>query len=326
MNSTNGIKRIIWAVDAFAESKQSQIKTLRALKYLSHGSDIPIEPVCVLSPDQLRIPISAFQSSRRQYRMEAETNLTEWISEARVPNVKPPTFLVQDYFSGRSSVKALLAYAEQTHTSVIGVSTHTKKAWQKFLVGSFVETLLLKSEIPILVVNPRLPVSASLKKILFPTDFTIASLTAFKKVFALAKLHNAKIFLYYKLEYLLPQTVDMVFASPDYTTFLKEDLVRIRKKAEEWKEMGKRQGVKVEVWIDEKPGFIADAILQAQRKANAQMIGMASHSGRLAVALMGSVARQVVRLSSCPVWVIHPHEASSSRQRQRHRKQEVVLI
>jgi len=63
-------------------------KTLRALGLLSRGRRIEIDPVCVLSPeDQLRIPMSDFNGTRKQYRLEAEKIVRRWIALSGVAPV-----------------------------------------------------------------------------------------------------------------------------------------------------------------------------------------------------------------------------------------------
>jgi hypothetical protein len=52
-------------------------------------------------------------------------------------------------------------------------------------------------------------------------------------------------------------------------------------------------------------GNVADAVVRLARKQGA-VIALASRSGAVSATLLGSTARQVLRASSQPVWILHP--------------------
>jgi hypothetical protein len=50
---------VLWAVDAIREHKEIQMKTAQVLKALLKNLDAEVEPVTVLSPDQILVPAAA---------------------------------------------------------------------------------------------------------------------------------------------------------------------------------------------------------------------------------------------------------------------------
>ncbi len=297
--------KVIWAIDAFAIDKKLQLATLQALNMLTEKTGKSIEPVAVLSPDQLRIPVVAFAGKAEDIHLEAEAVLCKWLKTIKNKRVLTPKLLVQDSYSVRSSTKALLKYAKETGAEAIGVGTHSKKAWERFFLGSFAESLLLFAEIPTLVVNPKTKLT-NFSKILFPTDFSDASLTAFRSLLPIAKARKAKVVLFYKVEYVLPQTVEAIYSAPVYVEHLRSDREAKEQKAKQWQEVAVREGVKLELLFDKRAIYVADSILKAAKKVKAGLIAMASHTGTVSAAFLGSVTRQVIRVSPTPVWVIHP--------------------
>ena len=87
---------------------------------------------------------------------------------------------------------------KKTKADAIAVSTHSKEGMDHFLLGSFAETLIHHSTIPVIAVNPRTKPHASCKNILFPTDLSAESRKAFLKMIPLAKSWEAKVTVFFK--------------------------------------------------------------------------------------------------------------------------------
>jgi len=305
MSTVNKESKILWAVDAFSENPTAQFNALKAAMKLYGKSNPVVEPVSVLSPDQLKVPRTAFRSGSKEYRLEAEKILEKWTKKLKIKNTVPPVLLLQDEFSLRTSVKTLIDYAKQTHADVICTTTRANKGLKHFILGSFTESLLTYSTVPVFVFNPKTQVPANYSKIFFPTDFGTASRTALDKLLPIAKQNKSTIILFYKLEYVLPETSSTLFGAPIYANYVEQDIQERKDTANKWMQSIKQQGVKAELLFNEKPDYVVTAILKAFKKSKASLIAMASHSGAIETALLGSVTRQVVRSATCPVWVIH---------------------
>lgn len=295
----------IWAVDAFAKNKKLQMQVLQTLAKAIQGTGTKIEPVCVLSPDNLKIPAAAFQGQSKDYRLAAEKILHQWMQTLRIPNVETPTLLVQESFSLGSSVDTLLKHAKSKGAELIACGTTTKTGATRLLVGSYAETLAMRSPIPVLVVGPSAKTAAPPKKFLFATDYSDKSRQAFNQILPLAKVRKATILLYYKVEYAVPPAIYGFDPLPVYQEYWKQEVAQKKVLAKSWVELAKNAGVKAVAHFDEKSGFVAESVIKAAKKEGCGVIAVASESGAVAAALLGSVSRQVLRLSPLPVWILH---------------------
>ena len=297
--------KVIWAVDPFAPDRKMQFTTFRILAEFTKALDSSIEPVAVLTPDQLRVPRSVFKQKRKAYQLEAETLLESWVRHLDHPRLSKPVLLLQDAFFARPSVDALLQYARRKNAGLIGLGTHAKPALAKLIVGSFAEAMVLKSSTPLLLVNPRSRVLSQIRRILFATDFSQASRKALLRLIPIAKKQRAEIIVYYKFDYVIMDTVAAMRLNPEYSHYLESDLQTKLIAGEHWAQIARDAGVKASLILDESPAFVSEGILKASQKNRTDIIALASRSGPVAAAFLGSVARQVVRSSQRPVWVIH---------------------
>jgi len=305
MSKPTKMKKVIWAVDASPSGKKLQFATFKSLARLTAGSGAVIEPVTVVSPDQLRVPTSAFEKQSRGILLGAETLLKKWVKELKNPRLTAPTLLLQKKLSSSQTIQELLQYAEKSGASLIGVGTHTKKTWERLLVGSFAETMILNSRVPLFIVNPKTAPTKKISKIFFPTDFAPGSEAAFDALLATAKNLKAKVVLYYKFEYILPETYATISSTPQYRSYFNADKEHHAKTARLWIAKADANGVKAEVILDDKPFFVTEGILEKAKKVKADIIAMASHSNLFEATMLGSTTRQVIRSSRLPVWVIH---------------------
>lgn len=300
------LKKITWAVDPVAEDMALQERCVHLLKSIAKKTSLAIEPVYVLSPDQLQLSSSFFPVKIGEFRLEAEQRLSKYLKRVKIPGIQTATVLVSSDLSLRSAVHALIEHARSSASDLIVVSTLSRKGMTRFLLGSFAETLIMQSDIPVLLVSPKTKVAASIKEILVPTDFSDRSKEILPKVAMLARAKGAKVVLYNQMEYLTQYTMDQFGVIPSYQKYLAEDSERRKSLGEKWVNELKEEGVRAEFVLNQKGAFTSDAILASAKKRGSSLIAMASQTGPVASILLGSVTRQVIRGASCPVWVIHP--------------------
>jgi nucleotide-binding universal stress UspA family protein len=194
-------------------------------------------------------------------------------------------------------------------------STHSHKGLKHFVLGSFAETLLLYSDVPLLFINPNLKGASRPKHILFPTDFSEASKEAFQEVLKLAKSINGNVSLFHKIDFTLPPIIALnTRAYPLYKKAFVAEIGSKKNTATDWAKIAAAKGIRTKIIIDSKrEGSLAEVIL-AQSKRNPGIIAMAAKSGPVMSALLGSTIRKVVRESSIPVWVLHPKDGANSQK------------
>jgi nucleotide-binding universal stress UspA family protein len=145
----------------------------------------------------------------------------------------------------------------------------------------------------------------TLRKVLFPTDFSEPSEAAWSYALALAKEFGAEILLLHVVAEppRLAEAYEMGFTPERFIKAASDEARRqmtdMIAKAADWK---------VSISPQVRKGVEFREIIQAAREAAADIIVMGTH-GRtgLAHALIGSVAEKVVRKAPCPVLTVkHP--------------------
>ena len=296
--------KILWAVDPFSD-KATQLSLAKYLKAFGmHAEDI-IEPVSVLSPDHLKVPLQAFKEKHQDFSLEADKILSKWMKTLSLKGLVKHSLIVCNEYSRRKSVATLLEYAETEGSELIALTTHARKGVMRFLLGSFAETLLLKARIPLLIANPKSKLPSKIKKILFPTDFSQASKEGYNKILDLAKQLQSKLILYHKVEYVIAETYPMIYQTAAYEKYLEEDVAQRRKVAEVWAEQAKAAGISIEVVFDRSPSFVSRAISKSAKKHKVDLLAVVSSTNEASTLLLGSITRQLFRESPCPIWAFH---------------------
>lgn len=294
-------KKVLWALDPFSE-KNHQLKTLQAIQAACAHSDAVVEPVGVLSPDQLQLSDGP---GKEKYRLKAESILKSWMKPLKWDALTEPTLLFSDSYSRRSSVKTLLEYAEKSGANLIAVNTRSRKGLMRYLLGSFAEDCLIYSQTPLLVLNPKATPPKKIQKILFPSDLGKTSQSLLKTVIAFAQAQNATIHFYHKFEYVAPEAYAVLYQGAGLAEYQAQDLALREKKLAEAVKILEASRVKFTVRFDKKPGFVPEAVIKEATKQKASLIVMASHTGPIASVMLGSMARTIIRDARQPVWVFH---------------------
>lgn len=285
--------RVVWAVDPFHKKPKAQLRTLKAIRRLYGDRVVAIQPVSILPPARLDVRTARILD-RRATEALARKNLDALFTGRTVRGLEAPRFEWSSSDMVTESTSLLLAAAEEEKAHVIAVSSHARDKAPRLFLGSFAESLVLQSPIPVLVVNPQNGPGIGIKLILFPTDFSEASRHVFQQIVRVAAPLGARLQLFHQV--------------PVWSTESpRKAKARLARLAAPWIEAAGLQGVEVGVTIETRPGYALDAILEkARRHASTSAIAMASQSGRFTVALAGSLTRQVMRAAPCPVLIVHP--------------------
>jgi nucleotide-binding universal stress UspA family protein len=308
------MESLIWALDAFDTSSEllgAAVKALRKLEPLG----LAVKPVYILTPGEINLSTEFIEYAQlpiaTHYRPAALKALNELLSRVNIAHLLPAEVIALENSSTHQAAEALSNYALQNQARAIIVSSHGRSGFGRLILGSFAETLLFKSEVPVLVVHPHQSTSEKdIKKILFPTDFGPVAEGSFRSVVDLAKKFGATI----KLFHSIPSPVEPVFQSGVYLLgggwmpvheFLGNEVERRQKRADAWSRWAlKTAQVKVETYLNTAGGGISDFIVNLAESEDFDLVAMAAQSGALGATLIGSIARQVVRHAPCPVWVI----------------------
>lgn len=311
MPRTKAFHRIVWALDAFEPRSALQARSEGALGQLAASLSAEVHPVYVLTPGQVNLSVEFTPPWIEQYRPAAERALKQRIGETRIPRLCPPKVLVEDLASTTRAVDALIRHAQRIHADLIVVGTHGRSGVRRLFMGSFAETLLLRSPIPCMTLGPKVRETGKFDTILFPTVFDDASSRAFRQVIALARDLKARILLFHAI----PHLIEPVFQSgvyllggawvPVQAYFSNEVAIR-ENYAEAWAHLARKQGVETTAIVEPQVPNIADSILKLAEDRDAGLLCMEARSGPVAASLIGSITRQIIRAAPVPVWVLKP--------------------
>ena len=300
-------QKIVWAIDPFEEQNESRPHVASFVRKLIIGG-AEVEPVYVLSPDEYDLNIQFNAPWLKTLRPSAEKVLEHYVRELKIAGLQPPQIVIEKKPSMSQGVRTLVNYAKRSGAGIILVGTHARSGFPRLFLGSFAETLLLHSSLPVMVVGPHAE-TPRIDRILFATDLGKRAHLVFKHVIALAKAHQAKITLFHAVahpfEPALQSGVYLLGGGfipiPDFVTREEEGKKNI---ADRYVALAKKNGVGIETRLESAHGGVVEAILECAKKTDSQLIAMAAESGTLASGLIGSVTRQVVRNAPCPIWVI----------------------
>lgn len=309
MSSKKKLKKILWAVDAFGD-KTIQGRISKILKPMTMGLNANVEPVYVLSASGF--PGTVNREGVIEHIPLADKKLNELVKKSTLQKIDDPKILVQESAgSVRKDVSNLLSYAMECRAEVIVVATQAKSGFERLFMGSFAETLLLSSQIPVITVNPHGKIPAKIASILFVTNFSKESEIAFKKILDFAKQLQAKVTLFHQHDCEkqdIPKNV-LSRTKTKWTEaeneFLSKENLAIKKKAGAWQALAEASKVPCDVHFEFGLRNTADAAIEAARKINVDLIALASTKGSVVSALVGSTTRWLVRSAPTPVWVLH---------------------
>lgn len=309
--------RIIWAVDPFEKPGTFQKNAVKTLRLLKNGLHLNIEPVYVLrtqldDPLLLNAPMldGQYQATLLQLKVLAE----------RTPELSllEPGLLRSTGSSLTSAVDALSEYAKTSDANIIVVNTHAQKGIKRLFVGSFTETLLLRSRIPVVSVNPHVKKPDALKHILFPTEFGRRSHVLFRRTVEIAQDFSAKVTLFHAIPNpTVPYTRENVIFPQKFRQLMEDyqarERLRTLRRARAWRDWALLQGVHVELIIETRSGTIWRHLINSAIRHKVHLITLESQSGPAVSNLIGSTTRQVVRNASCPVWILRSRYAEHNR-------------
>lgn len=204
-------------------------------------------------------------------------------------------------------VARILAVADGEGADVVVLGTHGRTGLNRILVGSVADQVVQLATHPVITVRP-LPASGGsprrpIARILYPTDFSLASRKAWSWVKALAEATGADVDLLHVLFEVVPDRHLDPALLAQAAGAIREDA---QKSVEQFVETCGLPRARMHVHLGH--GVEADQIVHRAQVSSADLIAMGTHgrTGLLRLAL-GSVTRQVLHTAACPVLTVGPH-------------------
>lgn len=315
------MKKVVWAIDAFQVSDdrvwKNAVKAARALARVGHVRLIPVYVTLPKPPATLHA--SYYFHAATEIHRDALAGLKEKVGKLKIEGVAEPEVLGAHDFTTSSEVTALSEYAaEEQEADLILIGTHGRKGVSRLFIGSFAESLLLQSKVPVLIVGGAAQFVGNFDHIMFPTDFGEEAERVFDYVLGLAEQLNARITIIHVVRQptFVPLSTATTKRSYGLLTELKQEKAIKRELGSSFVRLAAERGITADVLVRTSRTSISDAIQRSAKALQVPLVAMAAHSGRLSAAFAGSTARQVVRASRCPVWLFHEKGFAKARKRQ----------
>ncbi|HEY8272365.1 MAG TPA: universal stress protein [Pseudobdellovibrionaceae bacterium] len=283
-----------------------------------------IEPVFVLGSAELNGPAEYTAGWMQEFEENMRIHLEKVLLTPGFPHVLSPKILVEPLAATSAAVEALLEYATKRDADLIIVSSHGRRGLDRFFLGSFAETLLVYSKIPILVIGAGAKIETNFNRILFPTEFGEYAHEVFRRTVSAAKQMGASIIIYH----VVPMPARIVMDTGYYPSLYgvegemvsREDFLKIQQehqslRAEAWADWAKGEGVNCSFKVESVEEAIDILIYREAVAERADLIMMEGQSGPIKVALLGSIARNVVRTGPCPV-LVFPRNALAETEKE----------
>ncbi len=193
---------VVWALDAFSKDFESHARTAQAIR--AHVPDCDIQPVYVLSEEVFSgRGYSSFL--RAAIKPCAHQNLMallqhELLAEVRRDGiVKQPRVLIESSADASKCCSKLLRYAKRKSVSLVAIGTHARSAITRWFAGSFADTLIRESKIPLLISGPKQrPDLCHPKAIIVPTDFHPVERESFSDLLQVAHTRGLTLHLFHR--------------------------------------------------------------------------------------------------------------------------------
>ena len=203
---------------------------------------------------------------------------------------------------------ALAGYANRNHADLIVISTHGRRGFARFSLGSVTDSLIRLTTIPVLVVKPprsylNPQVAGAFKRIVVPLDGSALAEQILPRIAGLADLEGAELTLLYVLK---PQTYSQKQVQDPLLPWWEKDIASAEAYLFPMAAKLRRRGLTVssDIIIGEN---VAEKIAEFARCEKADLIAIATHGrGGLSRLIHGSVTDALTKSARASVFVFHP--------------------
>lgn len=308
--------RIIWAMDAFEDNKELNQKMAEGLTHLFEKTRAEIEPLYLLRENEIVLPTYEVPTWVTDHSRTAESLFREVLEDYNLVFLQEPHVIPHASQSHAGAAEVLSDYALRTKADMIVVGSHGRQGFQRFILGSFAESLLQQSEVPVYVIGSHCKHTHDIKNILFPTEFGDHSKDNFRHVLRLAKMFEAEVTLFHAVSRPIESLFDLDTRPKVYNykgkmltleQILEHQIENQTQRAHRWIEWAQKEDVQATFRFDSSFQTIDKVILDSTDRENIDLIVMEAQSGPMSSAFLGSYTRNVVRNAHCPVYVLTRH-------------------
>ena len=316
IKSQSTVNHIVWAIDPHEKTMPDKY-LLQKLNYWFFTGGFRIRPAYVLPLESSKIGEFPEEARLSNAIESAEEEVDKYIQSFAIP-VSLTTVLPVHSSGRKSEVEEILDFAKKQEAHCLMLSSHGRSGVSRLLLGSFAETVLARATCPVFFLpDSHLKSSESHKGPLsafFATDFSDLSKKAFDNFLEDSRSLDLNIILFHSVSlpaialeggYGVPVTI------PE--NYFSTQVEWARKKGKEWIQNAEATGANVKLVVRDSGigSDIAQVILHTAQAEGADIIIMTTTSTENRSFFLGSVAREVFRSRTFPVWVYGPHSLAS---------------
>ena len=292
-------RKILIPIDSFEEDhEQRAAKAVRASLSLLTKDGGDVLAVSVLTPRGVGVSAQEFPQKLDQYRSRAK-QILENVTASLLSFVKLRSVILPlGVESTLAAVKATLECATEENRDLIALSTHARRGVDRFFLGSFTETLLQHTNIPVLTLNPSCWWELPFTRILFPVDTVTLRGSQWFYASTLSKLLGLPVTLIHHQRPAVP-----LIALPGLATLPPVDLNfnEARLRMEGLRKQMSEAGVDTTLELVGERRSTPAVITEIAARHPSGLVLMLTHLGTKGRHGIGSTTRQVIRDSVCPV-------------------------
>ena len=298
-------KTILWAIDPWAAGPKAAPAAISEFFRWASRQDMNVLPVYVAQ-------LTAAERVRGEEPPldELEGALNRIVENLGMREVRPARVVVDESSSRAGSLRELLRVAEEEEAKGIALCSQGRRGFERLMLGSFAEDLVRSSPVPIYFLAkrpaPLAPDSSNSGTVLFATDFSPDSRSAFGRFIAECCTSADRVVLFHALGFPVRYLGGEMVMVPD-NYFAEDETFSIACGAE-WIEEAAGVGIRAELKLaqDGSDLFTGESVLRASRETGAALVVIATSGGLMDHAFFGSVAYEVFRASTCSALVYGP--------------------
>jgi nucleotide-binding universal stress UspA family protein len=169
---------------------------------------------------------------------------------------------------------------------------------KRLILGSFAETMIHRSHINLLVVNPNTTFSNRISRILYSSDFGNDDKEYISRAVELAGRMKAELSVFHAPKITHRKGHDAKGSAKDgYRDHMREMCNFVQDQCRD-------RNVACKLIIPNALGSASDLALKAAKKSHADLIVVSAKSGPMTALMGGSITRQIVRASHQPVLIL----------------------
>jgi nucleotide-binding universal stress UspA family protein len=288
--------KAVLSVDAFDADPQMLRRMSAALVALGFSPRDKVEAVYVASSSEPNLSLALELPPAERYGSFPLDQLKARLKERDLMGLKVKPRVVSRITPSIRLAADRLA-AEAKGADLIVLQTQSRSGFQRFLLGSFAETLIHRTPVSLLVLNPTVRAKSTARRILVATDLQASAPRQVREVARWAKRAGALLHIFHVPE----PSYGLRFGGQDpsgeeYRRGLPERMAALVKEAE-------REGIRARFSLATGLRSTADLILKEAAGIRADVITVSAKSGPLSSLFLGSVSRDLIRRSQVPVLV-----------------------